>query len=37
MSIWVSKEALGPQECSPMPNNALRIGFDAKILKNVII
>ena len=31
------KKALGPQECSTMPHIALKIGFNAKILNNVII
>ena len=37
MSIWVSKEALGPQECSPLSKNILNIGFTSEKLKNMMI
>ena len=36
-AIWVSKEPPGPQECSPMPYVALKIGFESKILKTMMI
>ena len=30
MAIWVSKDALGPQECRPMPIDKFWIGLKAK-------
>ena len=37
MLIWVSKEALLPQECSHMSLKILNIDFTAKKFKNMII
>ena len=37
MSIWVSKEASGPQECSHMAENILKVVCTAKKLKNMMI
>ena len=34
LSILVSKEALGPQKCSPVSSNSLKIDFTAEKIKS---
>ena len=37
MAIWVSKDALGPQECRQMPLNSLQMGLTAQNLKKLTL